>query len=292
MRVLFSVDIPVAYVTQFSTNVHLLAEQRYSRLIGTVMREDVTGESWSVEITGGTSVNKINERHGDTPLNNTPQTRRWGFISDYDVADLIDKQDRVKMLIQLDSIYTMRHAGAMGRALDDEIIDALYRTAVTGHTGSGTTAYDTTNQQLASGSVGLTIDKLNRAKEILDHNEVDDFYQRYFILGSRQIRELLEDDKITSADFNTVKALVEGKVDTFLGFKFIRTERLQLPSASTRNCFAYAQPAIRFGMAMAPNTVSSVRPDKRYAAQIYSCGSWGALRTEDQMVVSVLCSEA
>lgn len=288
MRILFSVDIPVAYVTQFSTNVHLLAEQRVSRLLPAVMREDVQGESWTVEITGGVSVNTINERHGDTPLNNTPQTRRWGFIADYDVADLIDKQDRVKMLIQLDSVYTMRHAGAMGRAIDDSIISALYATAVTGHAGAGTTAYDTANQQIASGSTGLTIDKLNRAKEKLDAAEVDEFYPRFFAATARQIRELLEDDKVTSQDFNTVKALVKGEIDTYLGFKFIRTERLGLVGAE-RNCFAWAQPAIRFGMAMPPNTTASVRPDKRNAAQIYTCGSWGALRVEDAMVVSVLC---
>lgn len=292
MRILYSVDIPVSYVTQFSSNVHLLAEQKVSRLLPAVMREDITGESWSVEITGGIDApNEINERHGDTPLNNTPQTRRWGFIRDYDVADLIDKQDRVKMLINLDSIYTMRHAGTMGRGMDDSIISALYATAITGHTGTGTTAFPTSTQQLASGSTGLTIDKLNRAKEILDGNEVDEFYPRFFAASSRQMRELLEDDKVTSSDFNTVKALVQGQVDTFLGFKFIRTERL-ISTSSVRNCFAWAQPAIRFGTAMSPNSTASPRPDKRYASQIYTCGSWGALRTEDEMVVSVLCSEA
>lgn len=291
MRILFSVDIPVSYVTQFSNNVHLLAEQKVSRLLPAVMREDVKGESWTVEITGGVSVNQINERHGDTPLNNTPQTRRWGFISDFDVADLIDKQDRVKMLIELDSIYTMRHAGAMGRGIDDSIITAMFATAITGHAGGGTTPFDTSNQQIASGSTGLTIDKLNRAKEILDANEVDEFYPRFFACQARQLRELLEDDKVTSQDFNTVKALVKGEIDTFLGFKFIRTQRLPV-ATSVRNCAAWAQPAIRFGMAMSPNTTASVRPDKRNAQQIYTCGSWGALRVEDAMLVSVLCSEA
>lgn len=291
MRVFYSVDIPVAFVTQFSANVHLLAEQKMSRLLPTVMREDVTGESWAVEIAGGVSVNLIEDRHGDTPLNSTPHTRRWGFIRSYDVADLIDKQDRVKMLINPDSIYTMRHAGAMGRAIDDTIITALYATAVTGHTGSGTTAYDTTNQQIASGSTGLTIDKLNRVKEILDSNEVDEFYPRFFACTSRQLRELLEDDKVTSADFNTVKALVKGDLDEFLGFKFVRTERL-VSTSSVRNCFAYAMPGVRFGMAMAPNSTASIRPDKRNSAQIYTCGAWGALRVEDEMVVSVLCDES
>lgn len=292
MRALYSVDIPVAYVTQFSSTVHSLAEQKFSRLIGTVNREDVTGESWTVEIMGKVDApNEINERHGDTPLNNTPQTRRWGFIKDYDVADLIDKQDRVKMLIQVDSMYTQKHAGTMGRGMDDAIIAALYNPAVTGHTGTGSTAFPTSTQQLASGSTGLTIDKLIRAKEILDANEVDEFYPRFFVATARQIRELLEDDKVASNDFNTVRALVRGEVDEYMGFKFIRSQRLGLVSTE-RNCFAYAQPAIRFGMAMGPSTIASPRPDKRYSQQIYTCGSWGALRVEDAMVVSVLCSEA
>lgn len=292
MRVFYSVDIPVSFVTQFSANVHLLAEQKVSRLLSTVMREDVTGESWAVETAGGIDApNEITSRHSDTPLNSTPHARRWGFVRDYDVANLIDKQDRVKLLINPDSIYTIRHAGTMGRGMDDTIISALYATAVTGHTGSGTTAFPTSTQQLASGSTGLTIDKLNRAKEILDANEVDEFYPRFAVVTARQIRELLEDDKVTSQDFNTVKALVKGEVDEYMGFRFIRTQRL-ISTSSVRNCFFYASPAIRFGMQIAPNSTSSIRPDKRNAAQIYTCGSWGALRTEDEMVVSVLCDES
>lgn len=291
MRLLNSIEIPVSFVTQFSANVHMLAEQKVSRLLPTVMREDVTGESWAVEIAGSVSINTIDDRHGDTPLNSTPHSRRWGFIKGYDVADLIDKQDRVKLLINPDSVYTVKHATAMGRGLDDEIIGALYRTAITGHTGTGTTVFPTSTQQIATGSTGLTIDKLNRAKEILDRNEVDEYIPRYFVCTSRQIRELLEDDKVTSQDFNTVKALVRGEINEFLGFTFIRTERLQFTTGVVRNCFAYAQTAIRFGMAIAPNSVSAPRPDKRMSTQIYTSGAWGALRIEDAQVVSVLCDE-
>jgi hypothetical protein len=111
------------------------------------------------------------------------------------------------------------------------------------------------------------------------------------VVTARQIRELLEDDKVTSQDFNTVKALVKGEVDEYMGFRFIRTQRL-ISTSSVRNCFFYASPAIRFGMQIAPNSTQSIRPDKRNAAQIYTCGSWGALRVEDKMVVSVLCDES
>lgn len=286
-----SIEIPVAFVTQFSANVHMLAEQRMSRLRSAVMVESITGESFTKERIGGVTAQEVTTRHGDTPLNSTPHTRRWGFVKDYDVADLIDKADRVKMLINPDSAYTMRHAGTMGRSIDDEVIRALGASAIEGHSGGTTTAYDTTNQQIASGSTGLTIDKLLRTKEKLDASEVDEFYPRFFACSARQLRELLEDDKVTSSEFNSIKALVKGDVDEYLGFKFIRTERLQKVT-NDRYCYAWAQPAITLGIYQEPTSVASVRPDKRMASQIYTYGSWGAMRSEDAMVVQVLCDES
>ena len=285
-----SIQIPVAFVNQFNTNVVMLAEQKTSRLRGTVNIEQVTGESFPVERLGGVTVNSVTDRHGDTPLNSTPHTRRWGYIVDYDVADLIDKQDRVKLLIDPDGMYTMRHAGAMGRAIDDEIIRALGASVNEGHTGSTTTVYDT-GQSIASSSTGLTVQKLLEAKEMMDADEVDEFYPRFFACAARQLRELLGDDKITSSDFTTVKALVRGEVDEYLGFKFVRTERLTKVS-NDRYCFAWAMPAIRLGIAQAPTSEVDTRPDKRNAKQIYTYGSWGAVRVEDTMVVRVLADES
>ena len=101
-----SVTIEQHFVEQFSANIHLLAEQRMSRLRGTVNTISVTGESFAVERLGGTEVQEVTERHGDTPLNETEHSRRWGFIRDFDVADLIDKQDKVKILADPEGAYT------------------------------------------------------------------------------------------------------------------------------------------------------------------------------------------
>lgn len=289
-----SVTIPTSYVEQFSANVLMLAEQRMSRLRQTVQIEPVTGESFAIERLGGIDApNTIATLHGDTPLNNTPHTRRWGFIADYDVADLIDKQSRVRLLIDVDSKYTMRHAGTMGRGVDDSVITALGGSAAEGKSGTTITALPAA-QKIAHGSVGLTISKLIQAKEKLDAAEVDEFITRYMVVGSRQVRDLLEDDKITSADFNTVKALVAGQVDQFMGFTFVRSERLPVGviAASIRQCYAYAQTALTLGIAQEPTSVASVRPDKRMASQIYTYGTWGAVRTEDVQVVEVAASEA
>lgn len=286
-----SIDVPVSYVEQFSANVLMLAEQKMSRLRSTVQIEPVTGESFAIERLGGIDgPNVITTLHGDTPLNNTPHSRRWGFMADYDVADLIDKQSRVRLLIELDSKYTMRHAGTMGRGIDDAIIAALGGSAAEGKTGTSSVALPAA-QKIAHGSTGLTIEKLIQAKEKLDAAEVDEFIPRFAVVGSKEIRQLLEDDKITSADFNTVKALVQGNINDFMGFKFIRSERLPVAS-SIRLCYFYAQTAVTLGIAMEPNSVASVRPDKRNSSQIYTSGTWGAVRGEDVQVVEVAADES
>lgn len=286
-----SFSIPQSYVEQFSSYVQMLSEQRMSRLRGTVRMDTVTGESFAVERIGGIDKpNQVTELHGDTPLNNTPHSRRWGFIVDYDVADLIDNVSKIRLLIDPQSAYVMRHAGTMGRGQDDSIIAALGGVAIEGKS-KGTQVALPAAQKIASGSTGMTIQKLNEAKERLDASEVDEFWPRFIVIGSRQLRELLEDDKVTSNDFNTVKALVRGELNEFLGFTFIRSERLLLSSAD-RLCYAYAQPAVTLALADEPQSAVDPRPDKRRAMQVYTWGSWGAVRVEDEMVVEIACTES
>ncbi|NBB92345.1 MAG: hypothetical protein GVY32_04155 [Gammaproteobacteria bacterium] len=283
-----SFSIPQSFVDQFSANVLLLSEQRMSRLMPTVQQEDVTGESFARERIGMTKdvASVTTDRHGDTPLDNTPHTRRWGFIQDYDVADLIDRQDRIRLLIDPQSSYTIKHAGTMGRTMDDEIIRAMRGSAATGRDGAGSQALPA-GQKIPHGGTGMTLAKLIQAKEILDANEVDPMIPRYMALNARGISQLLEDEKLTSADYNTVRALQRGTLDEFMSFTFIRLERLPNDGSGNTFALAYTSLATVMGIAARPSTIVAPRPDKRMAQQLYTWGTWGAVRVEDEMVVEV-----
>ena len=63
---------------------------------------------------------------------------------------------------------------------------------------------------------------------------------------AQQVSNLLNDQKVTSADYNTVKALVNGEVNQYLGFEFIRYEALPL-ATKTRSCIAYAKSGLHIG---------------------------------------------
>lgn len=278
-----SVSIPTAFVEQFSAEVRILSQQMMSKLRGTVMVENAIGEAVAIDQIGGKGIraNVVDTRHGDTPLNNTPHLRRWAYPVDYDYADLIDQEDQVRMLAQPQNKYVRVHAAIMGREIDIEIVRALAGTAKAGKTANENKALPA-GQKIAANSKRLVVDKLREAKRILDENEVDPMYPRFLAVNAQGIQNLLETTEVTSADYNTVRALVHGEINTFLGFNIVPCERVP-----TEKAYAYASAAACLKMWREPGTVADRRPDKRNAMQLYTSGTWGAVREEDEMVVEI-----
>ena len=285
-----SVEITTAFVEQYKSNVFHLAQQKGSRLRDAVRTETVTGKSHFFERIGSVAAQKRTSRHSDTPRMDTPHSRRKVTMDDYDWADLIDNEDKVRMLISPQSEYAMAGAWAMGRAMDDAIISAATGNAFGGVSG-GTTVALPAAQKIAHGSAGLTLEKLIEAKEILDANDVDPDEARYCIVTSKQMSNLLNITKVTSADYASVKSLVQGQIDTYLGFKFLRTERLGLDSNSDRQVLAFTQSGIGLAVGQDVNTRISERADKNYATQVFLSMTIGATRVEDEKVVEIACNE-
>ena len=289
-----SFEVTTAFVQQYTTNVGLLLQQRGSRLRDAVTMGSYTGKAAkAVEQIGAVAAQARNSRHGDTPLISTPHDARWVFPTDYEWADLIDDQDKLRMLIDPTSPYAMNGAYALGRAMDSDIITAALGTAKTGENGTTSTAFDTTNQQIAAGAAGLTVAKLREAKKILLSNEVDvEMDPLYIAVTAKQLDDLLGTTEVTSADYNTVKALVQGSVDSFMGFKFIHTELLGVDGSSDRRLIAWAKSGVHMGIWNDISGRVSERADKSYSNQVYVSGTFGATRTEEGKVVEILCSEA
>ena len=285
-----SVQITTAFVEQYKSNVFHLAQQKGSRLRDAVRTETVTGKSHFFERIGSSAAEKRTSRHSDTPRMDTPHSRRKVTLEDYDWADLIDQEDKVRMLISPQSEYAMAGAWAMGRAMDDAIIAAATGNALGGVSG-GTTVALPSAQKVAHGSAGLTLAKLLAAKEILDKNDTDPDEPRFMLVTAGQLADLLGITSVTSADFNSVKALVQGDVDTFLGFNFIRTERLGLDATPNRQVLGFCQSAIGLAVGADIQTKISERADKNYATQVFLSMSIGATRIEDEKMVEIACTE-
>ena len=283
-----SSQITTAFVEQYSANIQMLSQQMGSLLRDKVRVESVVGKNAFFDQVGSVTAVLKTSRHSDTPQIDTPHSRRRVSLGDYEFADLIDQQDKVRLLIDPTSSYAQAAAMAMGRAMDDVIITAALGTAFTGETGTGTESVQT---GVVKGTTGLTVAKLISAKDLLDKADVDPSIPRHIMCGPEQLGNLLGDSEVTSSDFNTVKALVQGELDTYLGFKFTVTNRLP-KTGNDRTCIAYAEDGLLLGIGKDISARIDERADKSYATQVYYCQSIGATRMESAKVVPIVAIEA
>jgi hypothetical protein len=290
-----SVQITTAFVEQYSANVMHLSQQKGSRLRAAVDTETVTGKNAFFEQIGSVAARKRPSRHSDTPQMDTPHARRRVSLVDYDWADLIDNEDRVRMLIDPTSPYAQAAAFAMGRAIDEAIIEAADGTAYTGVDGSTSTAYDSANTidvQVGvspAADTGLNVGKLRAAKEVLDANEVNPDEPRFIVLNAKQLKNLLAETEITSSDYNVVKALVQGEVNTFMGFNFLRTELIGTDANSDHKVLYFAKSGIKLAIGSNPTARISERADKNHATQVFYSMCIGATRMEEKQVGYIEC---
>ena len=306
--------ITEAFVRQYRANIYHLAQQKGSRLRPFVRSESQKGKIGFYERLHATAAQRKTGRHSDTPLMNTEHSKRAAFLYDYEWADLIDKEDLVRTLIDPENPYVQNAMMALGRSMDDEIISAAIGAAAYGENGSSTTILPATQYvgAVASTAVSnLNVATLIKVKGKFGANDVDPSLPLHIAVTQSQIDALLGEEKVTSADYNTIRALVRGDIDTFMGFKFHRIERLLsgggfLASTNTttgvvtlstgtsndaRRCFAWAEDGIVLAVGADMKARVSERSDKSYSTQVYASMTVGAVRLEEKKVVGILCHE-
>ncbi len=307
-----SQEITEARVQQYSDNVMHLSQQKGSRLRGKVRLETVRGKVAFFDRLGLAQAQLRTTRHADTPQIDTPHSRRMVPLADYEYGDLIDQPDKIRMIWDPTGPYTTAAVWSLGRSMDDVILDAFSGTAVTGETGSGTVTLPN-SQKLASVSGGagakLNVDALRATKRILDGNDVDDSIRRYIAHNALQMESLLGQTETTSADFNTVRALSDGRLNSFLGFEFVRTEQTNNQAGTLAfnqttgavgagagdadlydKVIAWAEDGQILGVGMDINARVAERADKSFSVQVYASQSIGSVRMEEEKVVEILCA--
>ena len=289
-----SSQITTSFVEQYSANVSLLAQQTGSKLRSAVDVESVRGKNAFFDQVGATAAQLRTSRHGDTPQIDTPHSRRRVSLATYEWGDLVDDPDKVRMLIDPTSTYAKAAAAAMNRSIDDVIITAMNASADTGVAGGTSTALPSTQKTSTSDSGdGLSVAKLRSAKYILDNNDIDPSLKRFLVCGPKQIQDLLAITEVTSSDYAVVKALATGTVDSFLGFQFIMSTRLNLDATypTDRLVFAFTEDAIKLAIGKDVSAKISERADKSYSTQVYYSMDLGATRMEEEKVVQIPCNE-
>jgi len=296
-------QIPEHFPIEFGTNWEHLCQQKMSKARELVVIDQVRGKEKTGNQIGSVEMSKVLIRAGDTVISDTPLVKRWLRPYPHEKADLLGEWDAEYLgeIALPQSEILQAHAMAYGRLLDRTIVEAAVGTAYTGETG--TTAVPLPSGQkvafnyVESGSTaasGLTIAKLRAAKYILDDNECDEDDPRTILLGAKQLQDLLRTTEVTSADYNTVKALVAGQIDTFMGFRFKRVDKSFFAydaGNDRRKIVAFARSGIHLSDSGRKVHVD-VRPDKSHALQLRTVASVGASRWDEDKVVEIDCDES
>jgi hypothetical protein len=279
-----------AFVKQYQDSITLLAQQLDSRLRSAVVVDtNWTGEEKYYDQYNTDSMVELTTRYQDTPVQ-APDHQRRRVTPSYFVSNTLeDPFEALQMLVDPKSAYMQAKMASANRKIDEVIIAALGGTAYTGKTGSTGTSLASTNKVLVQGA-GLTKEKILEAKKILDEFEVDRD-DRFLVCSAEQFEDVLNSTEASSSDFNTVRALVQGEIDTWIGFKFLHSEQLEVDGSSNRLVYAYQRKGILLAIQKNPEGRVDERPDKNYAWQVYMKLALGSTRLEENRVVQIACSE-
>jgi len=283
-------QVTEAMVVQYATNFIHVAQQSVSRLQSKVMVESgVTGTSHRFNRIGKKAAQKRTSRHSDTPINDTPHSSRWADLEDWEDGDMVDRQDKIRLLTDPTNEYTKAGIAALERSKDSIILAAQLGSA---RTGASSTQAMAAGQQIAAGGTGMTKAKLIQAKKLFRINEADEFAgeELFIAYTGEQLEDLLNQTEPTSADYNNVKALVDGALRKWLGFEWVPTELIP-KSSTTRQCRAWARSGV--GLAVGQNIIGRIGedPGKGFNVRVYHCMSLGSVRIEEEKVVQVDCTE-
>lgn len=299
-------------VQAYTANVYNISQQKGSRLAPLVRNEVFKGKIEYFDRLGVASAQKKTGRNTPTPNLDIAHSRRAVTTAMYEWATLVDRKDKLQNIHDPENQYSVAASNALGRSMDDILIAAALGNAATLEDGSGTSALGN-GQKCASISGGslapLNVGALLNAKYLFDAAEA--VGQRYIVINGSQLKGLLNQTQVTSSDYNTVKALVNGEVDTFAGFKFIHSERIPLSSvystgwlfdsvsglynASGSSLASTAVSAFAFvsdGLILGKNEEAVGRIDERadmsYSHQVYASMDFGAVRMEEVKVVEII----
>ena len=312
-----SLLIPVHFVQSYSTNVMMLLQAQGGKLRPHVTLGNYVGAAASpVEQIGQVSATRITNRDGDTVYTSPDESRRWVFPVDYDVCQLVSRQDRLRLLIDPTSAYTQNTVLALRRAEDQEVLNAMYGVSLLGvnygtqetYNPNGATTAATPGLQVAVafgavGSVGLTVAKLKEARRSFRRSHVDLEASRLCCaITSSEESQLLAEIQVIHADYNGGKPVLEdGRLTRYLGIDFIPmeyTDATAYPYAaanmqSTDGTINYVPMWVENGLHMGTwndtETSVDVLPTKRYATQVYGKCTIGATRIEMQRVIQLAC---
>lgn len=278
-----AINLSTAFVTLFDAEVKQAYQASAVLRPAVRIRSGVEGSTYKFPKIGK-GVAQVRIPQTDvTPLNVT-YSQVTATLSDYIAAEYSDIFMQAKVNFDERRELVKVVSNAIGRRQDQLILDALTASSAS-----------SVGNDIGGADTNMNVAKLRTAAQTLNANNVP-MDNRHIIIHANSLASLLSETAVTSSDFNTVKALVQGEINTFLGFTFHvlgdRTEGGLIKDGSNdRTCFAFHKDALGLAEGIAPKTEINYVPEKT-SFLIASMFSAGAVAIDDEGIVKIVCRES
>jgi len=292
-----SVNLPNHYIQSYSNNVQLLLQVNGGKFASAVTRGNYVGKQASVvDQFGKVEMQSVTTRFAPMGRVDASTDRRWVFPSDFDLPQLIDKFDKLRMITDPESVYVKNAVNAAMRKFDSLIITAFQATAKTGETGGTSTSFTSGNEvDVATGGANsrLNVAKIKAVRELMQTNYVDfEMEEAYIGITAKDHSALLDDIQVISSQFKNGDApiLQSGRITEFLGFKFIQSELIETIAAGTNEVTlpGWVKSGMHLGVWNEMENSIDVRADLQGRPwQLYTTMTAGATRIEENKVYAI-----
>lgn len=284
----------------YSSVILPLARQERSMLWDTVVHKDkeqIKGKSFYQDQIGTWEMSPKTSVNAKTPMNDPNLSRTRVDMRTYNDARTIDRSLGLQSLSDPLSQASVCVQSAVGVQYDKLIYAALGGVTYRGETGSTSVSLPSAQKiaadfETSGTNTGLTTAKIRRAAKMLDAKGVPS-YDRYLVASSTAKEQLLGTQAPTSSDYNAIRALVNGDINSWVGFRFIwLPDGIINVSSNIADYYAYHKTGMIFGDLDGMFLREQERPDLSYSKQIYYEITAGAGRLEEAKVVQIKGDES
>tara|TARA_R110000744_G_scaffold30165_3_gene71532 strand:- start:8743 stop:9573 length:831 start_codon:yes stop_codon:yes gene_type:complete len=215
-----------------------------------------------------------------TPLNVT-YAQVTATMSDYIAAEYSDIFQQSHINFDERSELVQVVSKSIARRMDQLCVDALVGNAGT-----------TVATSIGGAATNMNIEKLRATAKAMNAKNVPS-EGRYLLMHASQLDAMLGETEITNQDFATVKALVRGEVNAFMGFNILTMgdrDEGGVPKPSTRSCFAWHKDSMGYAESMSQKTEVNYVPEKT-SFLVSSMFSAGSVAIDADGIVQINCTE-
>jgi len=280
-----ALSVSTAFTTLFDAEVKQ-AYQAQRKLAGLIRERDAQGATTVKFPKLGKGAATIRTPQSDVVPINATYSQATATMVDWIASEYSDifNQSHVNFNDRQELVQMV--GGAIGRRMDQVCIDAL---------DAATPA--TVANSIGGANTDLNVDKIREAAKKLNANNVP-ADNRTLLIHANSLAALLGETQATSVDYTTARALMDGSLDTYLGFKIIVLGNmdeggLTIDGSNDRLAYAFHKSALGMGISMQNQTRVDYIPEKTsyLVASMFSAGAIAVEDTTAGGIVQITCRE-